>query len=196
MAQLKRKVTLKKKSSEEPLDKVEQEKADVLSEKEAVESKQKDGNIKKWIGASVLIGLLVGGFYLFNSKSGDDPQIASQDLVVNSVPDEQIEKAALDSVAQNAQDQVNPESESTAQKQATQTQEKVESRDLKETAPVAIDIKNDESKSSLTGSIEEKALLVIRGNFGNGEERKLKLGSDYNVIQSKVNEMYKDGRVF
>lgn len=42
-------------------------------------------------------------------------------------------------------------------------------------------------------TIEEKAKLVIRGDFGNGEERKNKLGSEYSVIQNKVNEMYAKG---
>lgn len=46
------------------------------------------------------------------------------------------------------------------------------------------------------GSIEEKAKLVIRGNFGNGEERKMKLGSEFSAIQNKVNEMYAKGLVY
>ena len=40
------------------------------------------------------------------------------------------------------------------------------------------------------GTIEEKARQVIRGDFGNGMDRKNALGSEYNVIQSKVNEIY------
>ena len=44
-------------------------------------------------------------------------------------------------------------------------------------------------------TIEAKAWLVIRGDFGNGEERKIKLGPDYSVIQNKVNEMYRKGLV-
>lgn len=52
-----------------------------------------------------------------------------------------------------------------------------------------------ESKAvNLTSStVEEKAKSVIRGEFGNGEERKSKLGSEYSVIQKKVNEMYANG---
>ena len=45
-------------------------------------------------------------------------------------------------------------------------------------------------------SIEEKAKLVIRGDFGNGEERKMKLGSEYSAIQNKVHEMYAKGLVY
>lgn len=44
-------------------------------------------------------------------------------------------------------------------------------------------------------SIEEQAHKVIRGDYGNGLERKQKLGDKYTVIQNKVNEMYREGLV-
>lgn len=50
---------------------------------------------------------------------------------------------------------------------------------------------NSSSQSNVpNGSIEEKARQVIRGDFGNGLDRKNALGSEYNAIQSKVNEIY------
>lgn len=52
-----------------------------------------------------------------------------------------------------------------------------------------------ESRSLDESAIEAKALQVIRGDFGNGLERKERLGSDYAVIQSKVNDMYRKGLV-
>ena len=39
--------------------------------------------------------------------------------------------------------------------------------------------------------VVENAKRVIRGDFGNGQERKDKLGSAYSEIQRKVNEMYR-----
>lgn len=48
----------------------------------------------------------------------------------------------------------------------------------------------------LNGSLEQKAKHVIRGDFGNGQERKDKLGSEYETIQSKVNELYRKGDLF
>lgn len=59
-------------------------------------------------------------------------------------------------------------------------------------------VKTDTSSTSATipqGTLEEKAKRVIRGDFGNGTERKQALGSEYNVIQRKVNEMYRNGEV-
>ena len=49
-------------------------------------------------------------------------------------------------------------------------------------------------KNSSTKSVDEIAKEVIRGDWGNGEERKKKLtaaGYDYSVIQKKVNEILK-----
>lgn len=45
----------------------------------------------------------------------------------------------------------------------------------------------------LSGDVSENARRVIRGDFGNGKERKDKLGAAYSEIQSKVNEMYRQG---
>lgn len=52
------------------------------------------------------------------------------------------------------------------------------------------------SKSAPLGEdLTENAKRVIRGDFGNGQERKDKLGSAYAEIQSKVNEMYRQRHV-
>ena len=52
----------------------------------------------------------------------------------------------------------------------------------------------EKPKASSTKSVDEIAKEVIRGDWGNGEERKKKLtaaGYDYSVIQKKVNEILK-----
>jgi hypothetical protein len=61
---------------------------------------------------------------------------------------------------------------------------------------------NDKSKSngnpiqsgnaSVQGSLEERVKQVIRGDFGNGLERKQALGEEYAIIQAKVNELYRN----
>lgn len=47
----------------------------------------------------------------------------------------------------------------------------------------------------VSGDVVENAHRVIRGDFGNGQDRKDRLGSAYAEIQSKVNEMYRQGLV-
>lgn len=49
--------------------------------------------------------------------------------------------------------------------------------------------------SSAAGAVEEEAKEVIRGKYGNGDVRKRNLGDRYAEIQSKVNEMYRNGQV-
>lgn len=51
------------------------------------------------------------------------------------------------------------------------------------------------TSAPISGDVEENARRVIRGDFGNGQERKDKLGASYPEIQGKVNEMYRQGLV-
>ena len=63
--------------------------------------------------------------------------------------------------------------------------------------PAATQTKKPFSATSapVSGDVETNARRVIRGDFGNGQERKDKLGSSYSEIQGKVNEMYRQGIV-
>lgn len=49
--------------------------------------------------------------------------------------------------------------------------------------------------ATINGDVEENARRVIRGEFGNGQTRKDKLGTSYSEIQGRVNEMYRQGLV-
>ena len=51
------------------------------------------------------------------------------------------------------------------------------------------------TSAPVSGDVEENARRVIRGVFGNGLERRDKLGTSYSEIQGKVNEMYRQGLV-
>ncbi len=43
--------------------------------------------------------------------------------------------------------------------------------------------------SSTSMDVDAMARAVIRGDYGNGEERRRRLGSYYSVVQARVNEM-------
>lgn len=51
------------------------------------------------------------------------------------------------------------------------------------------------TSTPVNGDVEENARRVIRGDFGNGQTRKDKLGTSYSEIQGRVNEMYRQGLV-
>lgn len=55
-------------------------------------------------------------------------------------------------------------------------------------------VNRDTSKSTVL-NLDEKVLSVIRGNYGNNPDRRRKLGAEYQIIQDKVNEMYRNGLV-
>ena len=59
----------------------------------------------------------------------------------------------------------------------------------------SVTTKASNTSTPVSGDVVENARRVIRGDFGNGQERKDKLGSAYAEIQSKVNEMYRQGLV-
>ena len=42
---------------------------------------------------------------------------------------------------------------------------------------------------------DEDAKKAIRGDFGNGAERRRQLGNDYEQVQALVNKMYRDGNL-
>ncbi|WP_448983017.1 hypothetical protein [Olsenella uli] len=45
------------------------------------------------------------------------------------------------------------------------------------------------SSGAPSGETSELARRVIAGEFGNGDERKRRLGSCYSIVQARVNEM-------
>lgn len=46
---------------------------------------------------------------------------------------------------------------------------------------------------NVSNDVEAEAMKVIRGDYGIGQERKDKLGSKYQTIQSRVNELKREG---
>lgn len=54
---------------------------------------------------------------------------------------------------------------------------------------------SEKSDNNMDGDVETNARRVIRGDFGNGQVRKDRLGSSYSEIQDRVNEMYRQGLV-
>lgn len=49
------------------------------------------------------------------------------------------------------------------------------------------------SNPVVSNDVEAEALKVIRGDYGDGQERKDKLGANYQTIQSRVNELKREG---
>ena len=210
MVELKRKVTLKTKvpdvttPSDQP----------VQSESHNSNPKNKE-NGKKWGLLIVLVAVVVIAFLLFKpGKADDDSSVVSQ-KVAETVAKNTSETSAQVTEQGTSETKVNEDvvetkgnpnnsenvtaenNESTSntdsEVKVSQSQEQPNARiSVKKTSSVA----QAKNMSVPEGTLEEKAKLVIRGDFGNGEERKIKLGSEYSAIQGKVNEMYAKGVVY
>lgn len=204
MVELKKKVTLKTKVAET-----------ATQNQQAAQQPNPSNNGKgKKLGIlAMLVVIAVVAFFLLKpDNSGDDIPVSSP--------------ATSEIVAQNAdnvqkQEAEEPISESTPNEESAPVVEEDKSNDEtngnNENKPVTVSEQEEKAQTTTetrtqtkevtskttqkeeaipVGSIEEKALLVIRGDFGNGDERKEKLGSEYSAIQNKVNEMYAKGLVY
>ena len=72
----------------------------------------------------------------------------------------------------------------------------VKSSDREESKAVKNIDASASKQTSVNGSLEETALDVIRGLYGNGQDRKDRLGTAYTEVQKLVNEMYRKGTVY
>lgn len=125
-----------------------------------------------------------------NSKNVSDSVTNSLPTTEEATPTSDAESTTTFKDGKNVSSLSDNESKTPSKKAATSS---VESP----TETVANSPATSPSTSSTTtfGDIEESARRVIRGHFGNGKERKAKLGAFYAEIQSKVNEMYRQGMV-
>lgn len=207
MVQLKRKVTLKEKHEFSTSDTIPFEPNNQQESSNDSSSVHKN-KPKSWL-PFLLCGLLIVGagiYFLTRNSSGNEKTYASNDVnegkteiknedsVIPVSDDLQISVENTTSVVENKdmisnevagvvenkEELLNPdnsivENMVSPSKVAESNTESVERR---EAIPVS--------------EIERTAKEVIRGKYGNGRIRKDKLGDQYSVVQSKVNEMYRN----
>ena len=208
MVTLKKKVTLKTKVADVTTP------SDQPIQSESLNSNPKNkGNGKKWGLLIVLVAVVEIAFLLFKpGKTDNDSFVVSQtvaETVENNTSETSTQIAEQGTPEAKANEDVvetkgspnnsenvtaeNNKSKSDSDAKASQSQEQPSATtSVKKTSSVA----QSKNISVPVGTLEEKAKLVIRGDFGNGEERKVKLGSEYSAIQGKVNEMYAKGLVY
>ena len=239
MVQIKKKVTLKAKTEQEPVvEPIQQSTKPTLRKKAPVKEPEheptptptpttgggdgKSGNSKIYggIAAAVVACLLGYGAYSYFNSSDEKTDDTTTE-VVEGTTDTSNEGDGKEQ--NNDQTVETPETES-ADASISADREKTASPAQEETSPDVSSAKTEPKQdvtakttepakptsqptstvqpttpavqpATLSGTLEEKAKEVIRGNYGNGEVRKQKLGDQYAEIQSKVNEMYRNGLV-
>lgn len=175
---------------------------------------EKKPNTGKIVGGIAAAAAILAGVYFFGIKGDDD---AVND---GGAPTEQTAQAcetAQPETAQQAGDTedvtANNDSETPAPVEANETPasgdnsnaatpakagEKKAGESSTNKTPVAESTQPKQNNTAtvvsvsapLSGDVVENAKRVIRGDFGNGKERKDRLGDSYEEIQAKVNEIY------
>lgn len=149
------------------------------------------------IGAAVAL-LAIGAFFVFNANNGES---ASSD---NAQPISELTQQPSADESQQPEEFSTPSpSEPNAEQSQTSASQPVSraetNRPTQESSnPAIVPVTSVSStpqgqtaNAQLASTIEQQAKQVIRGEFGNGEERRQKLGAAYDEIQRIVNEMYR-----
>lgn len=214
MVTIKRKVTIKTKTAQEETPvAVENSNVTLRREQPVVASEPvpkpispnqtpaKHANTGKiWGGIAITAAILVGVYFLgFNRNDNTGDNHVSTPTEQTTPIGETTQLGAVeqtntsDAATRREETAADNNSETTASSKAnenpvsTQSQVTQQKQDVTSIASVAT--------IPMSNNVEENARRVIRGDFGNGQERKDKLGSAYAEIQSKVNEMYRQGLV-
>lgn len=187
-----------------------------LRKKQETEQPASRSNGRKW-WILVLLGVLaVVGYFVFSTDTKESDVMASvSEEKTESVGliEEVSAPLATENESVSAEEVVSTETEPVSETETetspvtTQTQPIVQS--TKQNLNVRSQSTNHKTKadntsasnngsktlpvSSDTDDIEREAMDVIRGVYGNGADRKEKLGSRYQAIQNRVNQLKKEG---
>jgi len=160
------------------------EKPDSLIDGSTEENTCTSNNRGKLIAVIVVV-LAILAFVAYRScGSGQEKESEPTNTIVSDSTEKEKPDTASNvkkATAPEAEQEQNNVGENTDAASATQTNSDESTK--QNTAPV----------STSNSSVEEKAMQVWDGVYGNGTERKSKLGSDYKAVQKRVNEMYRNG---
>lgn len=204
MVQLKKKITIKTKHAEESPSSISNETRIDEGKKDGEVTPKKSTNV--WLGIASVMILAVIVFLCFRSCNQNDE--------TKKIPNDSV--AHIDSIANEKESE---DSIVTANGRADSVPETVSEREKTPSSAVVMsemrvdfipaeslnqfveeekqvkDTKTNVVDNLSITEVEAKAKDVIRGVYGNGMERKTKLGSSYSEIQGKVNEMYRNGTI-
>lgn len=142
-----------------------------------------------WITLAIIVIILLI-WWLLPGKSTESEPIVEEETIGEvvtpsenneEVPDEAEIPAGEDAVEENT----NNDESSNPSKPVVNTPETT-------TTPSAPQTTNN-APSVVSNDVEAEALKVIRGEYGIGQERKNKLGVQYEAIQRRVNELKREG---
>ena len=142
-----------------------------------------NGSKNKMLALVAIVVLAIVAFVAYRSCGSNENTVEEP---TNTVVSDSTEKEKTDTTS--TVETTNSESgqpQSTVSEGSSETEAKPE--------PNSVSNEPISTNSSTENTVEEKAKQVWEGLYGNGAERKSKLGSDYKAVQKRVNEMYRNG---
>lgn len=194
MVQLKKKVTLKTKIAKQDL----QPKNTAPQEPINNTGGGNKRNLWIFLGIVVLAAILLFVFVGKGKESSVQTNVAQNHVTAKA---DSIQAAKTEEAAEKVDSTNVEKTDNTLKEEPAKATTEMPSSETNSKQGSKPDVVKEEKKTqtssvqSINGSLEQKAIAVIRGTYGNGLERKQKLGDEYTVIQNKVNEMYRDGLV-
>lgn len=142
---------------------------------------------KKWIWiilALAVVAILIWIFLPDSKKSSDEPVAIETEGVssIESSEDTDSEMSTNDKVT------IDEQEETSSMSSPSIDDSSYEISATQQTVP-----NTPNSSISISNELEQEALKVIRGEYGIGLERKNRLGDRYQPIQSRVNELKREG---
>lgn len=140
-----------------------------------------------WIILGIIVVCVLGYFLLSKSddKTAQEPEVPSTESVQESVVPADSTEAATPSIEDEAtacEDNQDVKESETPEAPATPVE-----------TPATTKSPSTATATNISNDVEAEAMKVIRGDYGVGQERKDKLGSQYKTIQSRVNELKREG---
>lgn len=144
------------------------------------------------LGILVVALLGAGGYFLLNESNGEvqEEQPTAQVVLGDST------SAEKDTTTTDVTAQDKAHTDSTSEERNGTQASDYGDEDVAAPTPKAGQNETEKpAVAAVTGDVDELARNVIRGDYGNGQVRKDRLGAEYQTIQDKVNEMYRNGLV-
>ena len=146
-----------------------------------------------WVAAAVVV--VAGGVWYFAARDNGDATQQEQTAVVAAAEpasDSSAEEATMQESGEVAPG-TTPQTADAGQPAAAEPAAPATAPENDKPAAKAADKQPAAAKAAPTGDIEDTAMNVIRGNYGNGNARKQNLGDKYQTIQNRVNQLKREG---
>lgn len=156
------------------------------------EPEEKKKNKWLWIILAIIVVILLIWWVLPGKSTESQPVVEEENIeevttpTVN--PDEVSEETEIPAGDDSVEENVNSEGSSNPSEPVVNTPETIPT-----TPQSTNNVVMNNAPSVVPNDIEAEALKVIRGDYGIGQERKNKLGNQYEAIQRRVNELKREG---